>query len=190
MRKILCLLLLLGGCAKLMGYADGGPKAKEPIPQYAEGPEGLQQLWADILDAARKDDRDRVHELLGTLVMDDDELTALFGPRAAQLQPRYHKLMETLVHRGAIEMVAQIYERKYDAVEVVPIEMSGPIVNSTPADRAVGRALTTPLPIYAVRIKKAGDNRGLRYAFFFYRNGHWRTGNQLGQYLEETRDGG
>jgi hypothetical protein len=184
------ILLLLVGCAKLMGYTDGGVKAKDPIPQYADGADGLKALAGDVLEAAKKDDRERVHDLLASLVMGDDELTALFGPRGAQMVPRYHKLMETLVHRGAIELVAQVYERKYDAVEVLPIEMSGAIVNATPADRAVGRALVSPLPIFAVRIKRASDNRGLRYDFFFYRNGHWRTGNQLGQFLDDTRDGG
>jgi hypothetical protein len=48
----------------------------------------------------------------------------------------------------------------------------------------IAHALTRPIPIYAVRIRRAGDNRGLRYDFFFYMNGHWRTGNQLGQYLD------
>jgi hypothetical protein len=188
MRSLLC-LLLLAGCSKLMGYADGG-RARDPIPQYADGPDGLKALFSDVLDAAKKDDRERVHDLLASLVMSDDELAQLFGPRAALLAPRYHKLMETLVHRGAIELVAQLYERKYDSVEVLPIEMTGPIVNATPADRAIGRALVAPLPIYAVRLKKAGESRGLRYDFFFYKNGHWRSGNQIGQYLEETRDGG
>jgi hypothetical protein len=173
-----------------MGYTDGGIRDKEPIRQYADGADGLKALFSDVLEAAKKDDRERVHDLLATLVMSDDELTAILGPRGTQLAPRYHKLMETLVHRGAVELVAQVYERKYDSVEVLSIEMQGPIVNSTPADRVVGRALVSPMPIYAVRIKKSGETRGMRYDFFFYRNGHWRTGNQLGQFIEETRDGG
>jgi hypothetical protein len=178
------LLILLLGCSKLLGYSDGGVRAKDPIPQYADGADGLKALFGDVLEAARKDDRDRVHDLLASLVMSDGEVTALLGASGTQLLPRYHKLMETLVNRGGVELVAQVYERKYDAVEVLPIEMSGPIVNATPADRAIGRALVTPTPVWAVRIKKASDNRGLRYDFFVFVNGHWRTGNQLGQFLE------
>ena len=186
LRLALLASLLSLGCAKLMGYShgDGGTKAKDPIPAYADGPDGLKALFTDVLEAAKKDDRDRVHDLLATTVLTDDELHQLFGPRSDALLPRYHKLMETLVNRGAVEMVAQVYERKYDTVEVLPIETPGPIVNSTPADRAVGAALQKPLKIYSVRFKKAGDTRGMRYDFFVYMNGHWRTGNQLGQYLQ------
>ena len=40
-----------------------------------------------------------------------------------------------------------------------------------------------PTPIYTVRIKKKTEASGLRYDFFVYRNGFWRSGNQLGKYL-------
>jgi hypothetical protein len=187
MRNLLLCALLLSGCSKLLGYSDGG-KTKEPIPTYAGTPEGLKSLFSDVLEAAKKDDRERVHDLLASTIMSDAELTALFGPaRGPQLLPRYHKLMEVLVNRGAVELVAQVYDRKYDDVEVIPIETTGAIVNSTPADRALAKAFTRPIDLYAVRLKKAGDTRGMRYDFFFYTDGHWRTGNQLGKYLEETR---
>jgi hypothetical protein len=189
MRFLLGCCLLLCGCAKLLGYGDGG-KAPQPIPAYADGPAGLKLLFDDVLKATQKDDRDRVHDLLATLVLSDDELASLFGARAAQLQPRYRLLMETLVNRGGVELVAQVYERKYDTVDVIAIETTGPIINSTPSDRAVAAALVKPVPMYAVRIRRASDTRGLRYDFFVYLNGHWRTGNQLGRYLDEARDGG
>jgi hypothetical protein len=184
-RFVLVASLLSAGCAKLLGYSndDGGRKPKDPIPAYADGPDGLKALFTDVLEAAKKDDRDRVHDLLATTVMTDDELHQLLGARSEALLPRYHKLMETLVNRGAVEMVAQVYERKYDTVEVLAIETSGPIVNSTPADRVAAAALQKPVKMYSVRFKKAGDTRGMRYDFFVYLNGHWRTGNQLGQYL-------
>jgi hypothetical protein len=189
-RVVALSLLLLAGCSKLLGYADGGPRAAEPIRQYPDGPDGLKALFDDILVAAKKDDRDRVHALMSTLVMSDDELHSLFGARATPLLPRYHKLMEVLVNRGSVELVAQVYERKYDSVEVLPVETSGPIVNSTPADRAIGRALTHPVALYAVRFKHGNDTRGMRYDFFFY-DGGWRTGNQLGRYLDDKSvDGG
>jgi hypothetical protein len=191
MTRIVALsLLLLAGCSKLLGYADGGPRAAEPIRQYPDGADGLKALFDDILEAAKKDDRDRVHALMATLVMSDEQLQSLFGARAPKLLPRYHKLMEVLVNRGAVELVAQVYERKYDSVEVLPVETTGPIINSTPADRAVARVLTHPVPLYAVRFKHGNDTRGMRYDFFFY-DGGWKTGNQLGRYLDEkSPDGG
>src|SRR3954470_19563373 len=99
------LLILLVGCAKLMGYSDGGVRAKDPIPHYSDGAGGLKAMFADVLEAARKDDRERVHDLLASLIMGDDEVVALFGARGRQLLPRYQMLMQTLVNRGAVELV-------------------------------------------------------------------------------------
>jgi hypothetical protein len=181
---LLALVAALGGCSRIMGYSDAG-RSTAPIRQYPDGPDGLKAFFGDVLEAARKDDRDRVHDLLATTVMSDEDLAALFGPRAAALAPRYHRLMETLVNRGSVELVAEVYERKFDTVEAVVIEQSGPIVEATPYDRAVARALVAPVTLYAVRVVKAPERRGLRYDFFFYRRGKWLTGNQLGRYLDE-----
>jgi hypothetical protein len=173
--------LLLAGCAKLMGYGDD-KRAPAPLKHYPDGADGLQALFGDVLEAARKDDRDHVHDLLASTFATDDDLRALLGARGSALAPRYHLLMETLVNRGAVELVAQVYERKLDTVEVMAIEPAAPDAGA--GDRSVARALVTPTPIYSVRIKKAGDTRGLRYDFFFYRNGKWLTGNQLGKFIE------
>ena len=35
------------------------------------------------------------------------------------LVPRYHQLMGTLVNRGAVELVANVFDRKYDAIDIV-----------------------------------------------------------------------
>jgi hypothetical protein len=174
------LVLALGGCAKLMGYSDGGLKAA-PIRQYPDGADGLKQFAGDLLEAARKDERDRVHDLLATTFMSDADLQALFGDQATELAPRYHKLMETLVNRGAIELVASVYERKLDDVEVIPIDPAAK--DARPEDRAVAQALKTPVQVYSLRFKKTGDTKGLRYDFFFYRGGKWLTGNQIGKSL-------
>jgi hypothetical protein len=182
--RLVCATLLafaLAGCSKLMGYSDGGQKSA-PIKQYPDGVAGLKELAGDILDAARKDDRDRVHDLLASTIMSDADLVTLFGPEASvDLVPRYHKLMETLVNRGAVEFVAQVYDRKLDDVEVLAVDASSK--DATAEDRAIAKALKVPVQLYSVRFKKATETRGLRYDFFFYRNGKWVTGNQLGRYL-------
>jgi hypothetical protein len=184
MRTILALAVTLtcAGCGKLLTPGDGG--RSQPIREYPDGADGLRALWLDVLDAAKKDERQRVHDLLASTIMNEDDLQALFGAQAQRLFPRYKLLMEALVNRGAIELVGQVYDRKCDDIEVLSVEPSGPIVNATPADRTVAKALTAPLPIYAVRVKKSGETRGLRYDFFFYRRGRWLTGNQLGKYLD------
>jgi hypothetical protein len=189
--SLVCLCSLgAAACSRMiLGRPDGG--AKGEMRSYPAGVDGLQAFVEDVLAAARKDDRDRVHDLLASTILPDGDLSALLGPATAgRLLPRYHSLMETLVNRGAIELVAQVYERKYDTVEVIAIDAK----NASAEDRAVMAALREPTPIYSVRIRKASETKGLRYDFFFYRNGHWYTGNQLGKYLvpepQKLPDGG
>jgi hypothetical protein len=172
-----------------MGYGDGGQKSA-PIRQYPDGPDGLRQFATDLLEAARKDDRDRVHDLLATTIMSDDDLSFLLGAQAGELAPRYHKLMETLVNRGAVELVAQVYERKLDSVEVIAVD--GRAKDASAEDRALAASLQQSVPVYSIRFKKAGDARGLRYDFYVYRNGKWVTGNQIAKYLSTYHppDGG
>jgi len=179
----------LTGCAKLMGYGDGGQKAA-PIRQYPDGAEGLRAFASDVLEAAKKDDRDRVHDLLATTIMSDADLEALLGAQARELAPRYRKLMETLVNRGAVELVAQVYERKLDTADVIVVDAKAK--DASAEDRALAAALQEPVTVYSVRFKKAGDVRGLRYDFFVYRGGKWVTGNQIAKYLWTYRapDGG
>ena len=177
---LLSTLLGLSACARLSGYTDAGADDVVVKRQYPDGAEGLRTLYADVLEAARRDEREKVHALLATLIMTDTELTTLFGDDAT-LRTRYHSMMETLIHRGAVELVGQVYERKLDDVSVVEVDLSAK--TATPEERAVAAALKQPVTMYSVRIKKKSDDRGLRYDLFFYFGGHWRTGNQLGKFL-------
>jgi hypothetical protein len=174
----LVMALALGGCPRPSG---GGA-----VPSYPDGAAGLEALFSDVLEAARRDDRGRVHDLFASTLMNQSDLEALFGAeRARELGPHYQALMGTLINRGAVELVAQIYERKYDAVEVLKVvSASGRL---SPADAAVLAALKLPLAVYSVRLKRHTEDRGLRYDFFFYRRGRWLTGNQLGRFLEPTK---
>jgi hypothetical protein len=165
----LVLALVLGGCAKLS-------RSRPEVPNYPDGPDGLRALFGDVLEAARKDDRERAHDIFATTIMSDAELEQLFGPRAQALAPRYHQLMGSMVNRGAVELVGQIYEHKYDTIDVEPDEH----------DVLVKAALKVPVTLYSVRVRSKDDTRGLRYDFFFYWNGHWRTGNQLGKFLGQN----
>lgn len=180
MRFLLIALVALstGGCKRLLGFSDAGEAA--PIKHYADGPDGLREYWGDVLEAAKKDEREHVHDLLATLILTDAELSELFGAQAAALTPRYHTLMGTLVNRGSVEFVAQVYERKLDTVEVIAIDPSAPDAGAE--DKALA-PLKLPIKWYSVRIRRATDQKGLRYDFFFYKNGRWVTGNQLGKYV-------
>jgi hypothetical protein len=169
MRRLaaLALLLSLPGCKQ-----NRSPRVYVQ-PHYAAGAEGVRALWSDILDAAKKDDRDRVHDLLATTLLSDAEMKRLFGPKADALLPRYHQLMGNLINRGAVELVANVYEHKYDAVDAFAAD-----------DAAIATALVEPHPLFAARVRKSAEDRGLRYDGFFTLDGTWKTFNQLGKFID------
>jgi hypothetical protein len=168
MRRLAALaLLLLAGCKQ-----HSGPRIYVQ-PHYAAGVEGLRALWSDILDAAKKDDRDRVHDLMATTLLSDAEMKRLLGAKADPLLPRYHMLMGNLINRGSVELVANVYEHKYDAVDAFPAD-----------EPTLAAALTEPHPLYGARVRKQNEERGLRYDGYFVLDGTWKTFNQLGKFIE------
>jgi len=184
MRVVVAAVLLAIGC---QSQPQGDGRIPPPLDTtYPDGADGLKKLWSDILRASIRDDRERVHTLMASLIMSDDDLIWLFGDELGRkLQPRYVPMVSRLVNVGAMELVAQVSDRKYDDVEVFLVDEKG-----SDADRATLRALKAKVPVYGVRVKKKEQSFGLRYDFFVYRNGHWVTGNQLAKYLIEARDGG
>ncbi len=153
-------------CSKLMGFGEHTP---DPIPAFPDGKAGLEAFGRAVLDAARKDDRNRVHDLMATLILSPAELAMVVGAeRASRHGGRYVGMMETIVNRGALELVGQVYEHKYDDVEVFPDE--------DPKTRAA--ILNGAVP-YSLRYKKKNEDKGLRYDFFIYLGGKWKTGNKL-----------
>jgi hypothetical protein len=166
MRRLVIALLLVAGCKP---HSSG----HFVQPHYADGADGLRAMWSDILDAAKKDDRDRVHDLLATTLLSDAEMKRLFGAKADALLPRYHQLMGNLINRGAVELVANVYEHKYDAVDGFASE-----------DPALATALVEPHPLFAARVRKSTETRGLKYEAFFMLDGRWKTLNQLGKFVD------
>ncbi|MSP63091.1 MAG: hypothetical protein EXR72_22690 [Myxococcales bacterium] len=177
--------LLLAGCPASTTQDQG--RMPPPLDTaYPDGPEGLKKIWTDILTAGRRDERERVHTLMASFVMSDEDLTVLLGEEKGRyLLPRYLPMIATLVNIGSMELVAQIDEKKFDEIEVVAIDEQGSDI-----DRATLAALKVKTPVYSVRVlrKEKRDGFRLRYDFFVYRNGHWITGNQLAKkYLVAER---
>lgn len=173
---------MLGACHTQDGPTRtlGGEAIPAPARAYTPDAAGLHALWSDLLLAAQRDERDRVHDLLASMIMSDADLRALFGPEQAErLAPRYRGMIAQLVNEGALGLVAQVYERKYDDIAVFAVEEK----DASPEMRAVLRALHEPVAVYGVRVKKKADQLGLRYDCFIYRDGRWITGNQIGQFL-------
>jgi hypothetical protein len=165
-RRLLVAVVLMAGCARHAHHDF-------VQPHYADGAEGLRAMRSDILDAAKKDDRERVHDLLATTLLSDAEMHRLFGAKADALLPRYKQLMGTLINRGAVELVGNVYEHKYDAVDAFAAD-----------DAALAAALVEPHPLFAARVRKSTEERGLRYEAFLYLDGRWKTLNQLGKFVD------
>lgn len=150
---------------------------------YGNTPEELDRLWHDILAACKADDRVRVHELMRSFIMTQPELTSLLGPtQGAALWARYQAMLGSLANAGAVELVAHVFEKKYDDIAVTRIDQLPP-AEQTDTDRAVLVAMSSKLPMYTVRVKRKTEAKGLRYDFFVYLNGYWRSGNLLGKFL-------
>lgn len=150
---------------------------------YGNTPEELDRLWHDILAACKADDRVRVHELMRSFIMTQAELTSLLGPtQGAALWARYQAMLGSLVNAGAVELVAHVFEKKYDDIAVTRIDQLPP-AEQTDTDRAVLLAMSSKPPMYTVRVKRKTEAKGLRYDFFVYLNGYWRSGNLLGKFL-------
>ncbi len=187
-RLLLGLLLLSAPACDEARKKPAAPAWELPPGTYADGPDGLTRLFQDVLAACKKDDRGRVHDLLASMVMGREELAGLIGPeRATALWPRYQALAGSMANIGAVELVATVYEKKYDDVVVTRVDQLPP-AQMDPGDRDALAAMVRKLPLYTVRIKRKTEPSGVRYNFFFYQEGHWRTGNQLGKYLG-TRQG-
>ena len=168
MRRLAVALLLLAAACK----QHSGPRVYVQ-PHYPAGAEGLRALWTDILDAAKKDDRDRVHDLMASTLLSDADMKRLFGAKAEALLPRYHMLMGNLINRGSVELVANVYDHKYDAVDAFAAD-----------DPGLAAALVEPHPLFAARVRKASEQRGLRYDGYFVLDGTWKTFNQLGKFID------
>lgn len=180
-------LLTITGCKE-----PPPPEAPAPPPppsHYAGDQAGLHDLWMDIVTSARRDDRDRVHELMTAMVLTDDDLKDLFGAElAAYFKPRYEPMIGRVVHAGSLELVANVLDRKYDDVDVFQLRPDNPDISL----RAALGALKKPVPVYSVRVKKKGEALGLRYDFFVYRGdaktGRWATANKIGNFIAPPND--
>ena len=174
-------LLATSGCLKLLTE-----KPLEPGSYGSTEPE-LLRLWQDVLEAAKRDDRDKLTELMSSMRLSQDELATLVGDdKARRFWPRYELLARPLGAPGAAELVGSIYEHHYDDVEVTRVDTL-PVEKLSESEQGVRRALLKPTPFYRVRVIKKGTPYAIRYDFFVYQHGFWRTGRELGKFLEPQK---
>ena len=167
-----------GGCLKLLSEPELEPGT------YGPSEPELQRLWKDVLEAAKRDDRQRLTVMMASMRMSQDELAMLIGEdKARRFWPRYELLARPLMGPAAAELVASIYEHHYDDVEVTRADVLPPESQSE-SERVVKRTLVKPTPFYRVRVVRKGQPYAIRYDFFVYQHGFWRTGRELGKFLE------
>ncbi len=107
-------------------------------------------------------------------------LDELFGPGAgARLWTEYARAFASFAGEGAAEIARKIRERRYDDVEVLPINGVRPD-SLAAADRRTADNLRTNTPVYTVRLKRAEESDGIRIDTFVYLDGSWRTALKIG----------
>ena len=167
-----------GGCSKLLSEPELVPGT------YGDGDKELRRMWTDLLVAAQRDDRQKVVAMMNSMRMSPQELAMLIGEdKAKRFWPRYELLARPLMGPAAAELVASIYEHHYDDVEVVRADTL-PTDSQSDSERVVTRTLVKPTPFYRVRVIRKGQPGAIRYDFFVYQHGYWRTGRELGKFLE------
>ncbi len=162
--------------------AAGFAVAQEGEKTYADGPDGLKDLWADVMAKAQADQEDAVRGALEKMVMTADDFSALFGDKGADLAAKYAEKYAKHWPNEAKNIVAKVKERGYDDVEVS--ETTASAEAQTGSDKKVIAALKEGTKMYNVRLKKKGEKTGLRYDSFFYVNGSWKTGLKLAKLFD------
>jgi hypothetical protein len=147
---------------------------------YAGSPTGLTIFWLEVLELAHVGDDGAIAQKLATLQMRRDDLEELFGPGAAsRLWGEYSRAFASFAGEGAGEIAKKIRERRYDDVEVLPL--NGVRTDSlASADRRTADPLRTNLPVFTVRLKRAEETDGIRIDTFAYLDGSWRTALKVG----------
>jgi hypothetical protein len=140
----------------------------------------LTIFWLEVLELAHAGDDGAIAQKLATLQLRREDLDEIFGPGAnTRLWSEYARAFGSFAGEGAAEIAKKIRERRYDDVEVLPL--NGVRVESlAPADRRTADPLRTNLPVYTVRLKRTEETDGIRIDTFIYLDGSWRTALKVG----------
>jgi hypothetical protein len=146
---------------------------------YPGSQTGLTIFWLEVLEMAHAGDDAAVAQRLATLQLRRDDLEDLFGKGAAQrLWPEYVRAFGSFAGEGAAEIARKIRERRYDDVEVLPL--NGRASELPPAERRTAEPLRTNFPVFTVRLKRNEETDGIRIDTFVYLDGSWRTALKVG----------
>jgi hypothetical protein len=153
------------------------------IQNVSSSPTALAIFWLEVLELAHAGDDAAIAQKLGTLQLRRDDLDELFGAGAgARLWGEYARAFASFAGEGAAEIAKKIRERRYDDVEVLPLNGVRP-EQLAAADRRTAEPLRTNLPVFTVRLKRAEETDGIRidtFIFIYGLDGGWRTALKVG----------
>jgi hypothetical protein len=131
-------------------------------------------------EPAHGGDDGSVAQKLTTLQLRREDLDELFGGGSGlRLWTEYTRAFASFAGEGAAEIAKKIRERRYDDVEVLPINGVRPESLSA-ADRRTAENLRTNAQVYTVRLKRAEESDGIRIDTFVFIDGNWRTALKVG----------
>jgi hypothetical protein len=150
------------------------------VPVTSSSPTTLTIFWLEVLELAHTGDDAAIAQRLTALQLRKEDLDELFGPGSGhRLWADYTRAFASFAGEGAAEIAKKIRERRYDDVEVLPLNGVRP-EQLAPADRRTAEPLRTNLPVYTVRLKRAEESDGIRIDTFIFLDGLWRTGLKVG----------
>jgi hypothetical protein len=149
-------------------------------PQTSSSPTALTIFWLEVLELAHAGDDAAITQRLASLQLRKEDLDEIFGVGAGnRLWGDYTRAFASFAGEGAGEIAKKIRERRYDDVEVLPLNGVRP-EHLAPADRRTAEPLRTNLPVYTVRLKRAEESDGIRIDTFIFLDGAWRTALKVG----------
>src|SRR5215471_7602765 len=150
------------------------------LPLSSSSPTTLTIFWLEVLELAHTGDDQGIAQKLASLQLRREDLDELFGAGAGtRLWSDYSRAFASFAGEGASEIAKKIRERRYDDVEVLPLNGVRP-EQLAPADRRTAEPLRTNLPVFTVRLKRAEESDGIRIDTFIFLDGAWRTALKVG----------
>lgn len=169
------------------GFA-AAQETEKPVAA-ADTPDGLRQVWADVLTKAHAGDEDGVRAIIEKMIMTTEDFTAVFGEKGAELAGKYTDKYVKHWPNEAKNIVLKVKERDYDEVDVADTTDPSYAPNDPREEadlKAIRPALKEGTKMYRVKLKKKGEKAGLRYESFFYVNGSWKTGLKVARLFEKS----
>ena len=108
-----------------MYSTDVKAETASTTPIASSSPTTLTIFWLEVLELAHANDDAAIAQKLATLQLRKEDLDELFGAGSgSKLWTDYTRAFTSFAGEGAAEIAKKIRERRYDDVEVLPLNGS------------------------------------------------------------------